>query len=416
MNRLQSILNFALLILLMTYCTREFHNPYDRDCPEELWTPSSLTGSVTDGGVLLSWEQSATHFDGFFIDRSPDSVQWNQITPVIIDKTLRSYVDSAVYYGETLFYRVYAQAGLNTSGYSHTSKVIIPTHIAEVVTHEVSDVGYTDAVFNGEIITDGGATVTERGFVYCTDSLPDLADTRIPSGDGIGIFSAAVDGLVPGVTYYVRAYGENSLGLAYGQVQQFTGLDEDEGDVINPNTGRTWLDRNLGASRVAMSSTDEQAYGDLYQWGRGIDGHQKRTSGTTSTLSSNDTPGHGDFILSPDAPYDWRSPKNDNLWQGAAGINNPCPDGYRLPTEAELDAERLSWSSNDAAGAFASPLKLPVAGWRSNRGLFNYVGSDGRYWSCTVDGIHSRNLFLSNGAHMYRSSRAFGYSVRCIKD
>ena len=42
--------------------------------------------------------------------------------------------------------------------------------------------------------------------------------------------------------------------------------------VTNPITGRTWMDRNLGASQVATSYTDELAYGDLYQWGRLSDG------------------------------------------------------------------------------------------------------------------------------------------------
>jgi hypothetical protein len=124
--------------------------------------------------------------------------------------------------------------------------------------------------------------------------------------------------------------------------------------VTNPATGKTWMDRNLGASQVATSSTDANAYGDLYQWGRGSDGHQCRNSPNTSTLSSTDQPGHGSFIFSPS---DWRSPQNGNLWQGLSGINNPCPSGYRLPTEAELNSERLSWISNNAAGAFASPLK-----------------------------------------------------------
>jgi hypothetical protein len=82
-------------------------------------------------------------------------------------------------------------------------------------------------------------------------------------------------------------------------------------EVFNPATGKTWMDRNLGASRAATSSTDAEAYGDLYQWGRAADGHQKRTSGTTSTLSNSDTPGHGNFILAPKiSPWDWRSPQN----------------------------------------------------------------------------------------------------------
>ncbi|MBN4083020.1 DUF11 domain-containing protein, partial [bacterium AH-315-A23] len=129
------------------------------------------------------------------------------------------------------------------------------------------------------------------------------------------------------------------------------------GDVTNPKTGKTWMDKNLGATQVATSSTDTAAYGDLYQWGRLTDGHEKRTSSTTTAISSNDMPGHGDFIINTLNWGDWRSPNNNNLWQGVTGTNNPCPNGYRIPTNAELDAERLSWVSNDAAGAFASPLK-----------------------------------------------------------
>ncbi len=195
-------------------------------------------------------------------------------------------------------------------------------------------------------------------------------------------------------------------------------IDTEVVDVTNPATGKTWMDRNLGASRVATSSTDEQAYGDLYQWGRAADGHQKRTSGTTTTLSSSDTPGHGKFILAPNSPYDWRSSQNDNLWQDIGGTNNPCPSGYRLPTEAEWDAERQSWSSNNAAGAFDSPLKLPAAGLRrGSYGSLYYVGSLGFYWSSNVDGFYSRHLAVSNTVSgMYPYYRAYGRSVRCIKD
>ena len=212
-----------------------------------------------------------------------------------------------------------------------------------------------------------------------------------------------------------------------GQVLTFTGgvptwtttsVAGDWGDVYNPLTGKTWMDRNLGASRVAISSTDGASYGDLYQWGRGTDGHEIRSSGTTTTLSTGDTPGHGTFIVAPESPYDWRSPQNDNLWQGVSGINNPCPTGYRLPTEAELDAERLSWGSNNAAGAIASPLKLPMAGFRSySNGSFIYVGTYGLYWSSTLDGIYSRSLsFNSSNAAMGTAARPNGDSVRCLKD
>ena len=178
------------------------------------------------------------------------------------------------------------------------------------------------------------------------------------------------------------------------------------------------MDRNLGASQVATSSTDEQAYGDLYQWGRRSDGHQCRNSATTATLSSVDQPAHGSFITTNSGNHDWRSPQNNNLWQGINGTNNPCPTGYRLPTETEINAERLSWSANTSLGAFASPLKLPMAGYRyrSNGSLLD-VGFLGFYWSSTVSGTYSRFLYFgSSSAGMSTFTRADGYSVRCLKD
>jgi uncharacterized protein (TIGR02145 family) len=190
--------------------------------------------------------------------------------------------------------------------------------------------------------------------------------------------------------------------------------------VTNPTTGEIWMDRNLGASRVAAAIADADAYGDLYQWGRAADGHQKRTSNTTSTLSSTDIPGHGDFICDTDGPYyDWREPQNDNLWLGVNGTNNPCPTGFRLPTDAEWEAERLTWGSNDAAGAFASPLKLPAAGVRDyyDGSIYGEGSSSGIYWSGTVNGTKSRFLTIeSSSASVAEVDRAWGCSVRCIKD
>ncbi|MEI8204654.1 MAG: hypothetical protein WCH34_16670 [Bacteroidota bacterium] len=190
-------------------------------------------------------------------------------------------------------------------------------------------------------------------------------------------------------------------------------------DVLNPVTGKYWMDRNLGASQVATSATDSAAYGYLFQWGRGTDGHQFRTSGTTSTLSSSSTPGHSNFIVIINSPpFDWCSPQNNNLWQGVSGINNPCPSGYRLPTETEWNEERLTWGSSSTAGGFASLLKLPMAGARySGDGSLMSVGTESDYWSSTVSGTYSRLLSLITGSFMWNSTyRALGCSVRCIKN
>jgi uncharacterized protein (TIGR02145 family) len=238
--------------------------------------------------------------------------------------------------------------------------------------------------------------------------------TGTPAGSGTATFAISLGGQSCNLTASVAAaqpqYPANSVFCAAGATAIV--------DVLNPTTNKTWMDRNLGATQVATSSTDQNAYGDLYQWGRRTDGHQCRTSPTTGTLSSVDQPAHGSFILAPNAPYDWRSPQNTNLWQGVNGVNNPCPSGYRLPTETELNNERLSWSSNNSAGAFASPLKWPMAGNRNNsNGSLSNVGTHGTYWSSTVSGTNSRNLsFYSSNVNMLNNNRAYGYSVRCLKE
>jgi hypothetical protein len=185
--------------------------------------------------------------------------------------------------------------------------------------------------------------------------------------------------------------------------------------VYNPITGRTWMDRNLGAIQVATSTTDAASFGSLYQWGRISDGHEERTSSTTNTTSSSDTAGHSYFIL---ADSDWRFPPNDNLWQGLFGINNPCPEGFRLPTENEFEEERLTWSSNDAEGAFNSPLKLPLAGARSRmNGEIGNIGTFSGYRTSTRNGTLSRVLGIAqSNSQMGNRDRADGNCVRCIKD
>jgi uncharacterized protein (TIGR02145 family) len=191
-------------------------------------------------------------------------------------------------------------------------------------------------------------------------------------------------------------------------------------DVTNPITGKTWMDRNLGASQAATSSTDALAFGDLYQWGRRADGHQSINSPTISALSGSDQPAHGNFISTNNHPFDWRIPPNDNLWQGLNGVNNPCPSGYRLPTITEWVAEIATWSSNNPAGAFASPLKLTVAGYRSYNGSLINIGATGDYWSSTgmsTGNIGSRGIgFNSSNAFQVGTQRSYGHSVRCIKD
>jgi uncharacterized protein (TIGR02145 family) len=278
--------------------------------------------------------------------------------------------------------------------------------------------GGNGGAHGGQIINSTGvlgltATLLPGNFATGSGNLT-YAITGTASTLGTAVFAVSIGGQTCNLNWTVvpfqPQYPAGSVFCASGATAVV--------DVLNPITGKTWMDRNLGASQVAVTSNDPNSYGDLYQWGRRSDGHQCRNSATTVTLSSTDQPSHGDFILAPNSPFDWRSPQNVNLWQGVNGVNNPCPSGYRIPTNTELNAERSSWSTNNAAGAFASPLKLTRGGGRdiTNGSIYN-LGVYGYYWSSNVNNNESINLyFLFNNAIMSSYNRSDGFSVRCIRN
>jgi uncharacterized protein (TIGR02145 family) len=306
------------------------------------------------------------------------------------------------------------------------------------LTATVAAVGVSSVVpyTGGNGVTHNGQTVTSTGVTGLTAT---LAAGTFANGAGSLTYNISGTPATSGTASFALNIGGQTcvlnitvqtLAALYPAGSVFCNGPTAVVDVTNPTTGRTWMDRNLGASQAATSSTDASAYGDLYQWGRRSDGHQCRNSATTSTLSSIDQPLNGRFILqssSPSAsPYDWRMPQNNNLWQGINGINNPCPVGYRLPTISELISEASSWGSFNSVGAFGSPLKLTVAGVRNSLttgGVLANVDWAGYYWSSSTifvtDGFYSNDLEFANNSTTMNNSymmRSRGQSVRCIKN
>lgn len=272
--------------------------------------------------------------------------------------------------------------------------------------------------YNGETVTSTGVTGLtaflapgnfNAGFGNIFYNI-----TGVPNNIGIASFALSIGGQTCNLNYQVNeniVLGNFPLNTVFCGGNATAILD-----VINPTTGVIWMDRNLGASNVASSSNDAAALGDLYQWGRRADGHQCRNSSTTNILSSIDQPNNGFFILANfNSQYDWHFPQSDSLWQGSFGINNPCPYGYRPPTELELNNERLSWSNNSNLGAFNSPLKLTRAGFRyAGDGSLYY---DGSYWTSTINAQNAKNLYFnSSGANLGNTDRGNGLSVRCLRD
>lgn len=193
--------------------------------------------------------------------------------------------------------------------------------------------------------------------------------------------------------------------------------------VTSPYTGKVWLDRNIGATKVCTTLDDAECYGDYYQWGRNTDGHEKSDSNITTTLAPTINPGHGDFIAIPTntPPNDWTSVDsigdNRSTRWSSTDASSVCPQGFRVPTVAELSADTINVDINNSTDAFNSFLKLPSAGYRFRTGGMAYIGSRGYYWTSTPNDTLSTALGYDD-VTSWRSNynRANGNSVRCIKN
>jgi len=91
-----------------------------------------------------------------------------------------------------------------------------------IATTEASNIGMTTATSGGEVISDGGLTVTERGVCWSTTPYPTTADGKTSDGSGTGIFISNLSGLTANTTYYIRAYAVNEKGTGYGEDKSFT--------------------------------------------------------------------------------------------------------------------------------------------------------------------------------------------------
>jgi hypothetical protein len=315
-------------------------------------------------------------------------------------------------------------SSLNIGGATSSGTLTSGT-VASGISISVPYSGGNGEPHNGQTVTSTGvtgltATLSAGTFVNGAGTLT-YTISGTPTSSGTASFALNIGGQTGTLTTTVQfsSCGSNvtftyrNASVTYGTVSKY---------YSSNSTTKCWLDRNLGASQVANSITDTDSYGDFFQWGRGDDGHQIKTSPITTDLSATDQPVHGQYIITYSSPYDWRTSQNNNLWQGVSGTNNPCPSGWRLPTAAELETERQSWSSNNSTGAFNSVLKLPTAGERSSSGGYSNAGTNTFLYSSDIgsgtgEGIYTKRLsFSSTGAAIGISNRANGGSVRCIKN
>ncbi len=118
----------------------------------------------------------------------------------------------------------------NTTNFSNVPQTVVEEEEEEIApTEEVADIILTkptlgittqnangsNVALNGSYINDGGATITEKGFVYSTVQSPTTSNgTKIVDADRSSNMSAAINDLAEG-TYYARAFATNSVGTSY---------------------------------------------------------------------------------------------------------------------------------------------------------------------------------------------------------
>jgi hypothetical protein len=224
--------------------------------------------------------------------------------------------------------------------------------------------------------------------------------------------------------------------------------------ITSPHTGRVWLDRNLGASQVCTESRDsvsfnndseyvtsqQNCFGDYYQFGRDADGHEKYNSPTTTTLASNIdltveqniVDNNGSFIINSSPSEDWIDVNgndiDDNgvirstLWSKTDG-SSICPIGFRVPTFVEIQADTIALTGDyeitNRDDLFNNFLKLPISGVReSDSGNISNQGNYLLLWSTSILNTDVSTLVVSSTAHTVGSTFniAAGLVVRCIRD
>jgi hypothetical protein len=110
-----------------------------------------------------------------------------------------------------------ATTGLAGQGVTVSGTGVAPVYPATLSTAAATNLTPTSLTTGGTITDDGGSAVTARGVVWSQTPNPVLGTARTTNGEGTGEFASTIPDLLPGTTYYVRAYATNGTGTTYGE-------------------------------------------------------------------------------------------------------------------------------------------------------------------------------------------------------
>ena len=301
-----------------------------------------------------------------------------------------------------------------------------------VLTNDATSVTSDGAVLNGLVSSDGGLTVTERGFCWGTAS-DNLANCTT-AGSGTGAFSYTLTGLTASTTYYFQAYAANGSGTARGEVKSFT--TEPPAAPVGSTCDHEWVQLWAGGPKwatVNLGASSPEATGDYYMYGG--------TTANPSSCSWDYCPYKGsNKNTSPYTKYGVAADGNIILQQGDDAAAQAWGCGWRMPTRDEmldlLSKCTVTYNQSKRGYTFTSKentslsIFMPTAGYKNGSSVFN-VGKYARYLTATSTASPStkdRDCYIlywyTNSSYQEdhkpeantQSVRYWGMSVRAVCD
>lgn len=202
----------------LSFCTILLPNVTTAEA-EEVTNNSAIVGGEVecDGGTEVS--ESGVYWGA---DPEPELTGAKLIISSGIGQfsTTLTLLDPAT----TYYFKAYAinDVGITYGGEKQFTTLDLPT----VLTAEALEITENSSLLGGEVISDGGTVISERGIYISTNPDPYLSGSKIQMGTGTGIFDELVENLDPATLYFAVAYATNSVGTAFGDEISFETLPD----------------------------------------------------------------------------------------------------------------------------------------------------------------------------------------------